>query len=378
MDEMERMRRISQQREAYLEQKRQKIRQRQRYVRRLKFFLVVGACVVGASLIAILLLVMFQKPSKQEDFLQQTEKVESNDWHMEETENTQESVSESPYVTVGDAVFLSGFEAKETSATLPLPTGSDELISEYALLINENTNEIVAQKNAKERVNPASMTKILTILVAAEHVENMEAKVEITREVTDYVYVNDCSAVGYEVGEKAPVKDLFYGTILPSGADAAVTLAKYVSGSQEAFVDLMNEKIKELGLSETSHFTNCVGLYDENHYCTIYDMAMILKAALQNDFCRDVLSAHTFTTTKTKQHPKGITVSNLFLRRIEDRDSGGLVVGAKTGFVNQSGSCAASYQISDSGTPYICVTAKSSSSWQCIYDHVYIYKNYAS
>ena len=110
----------------------------------------------------------------------------------------------------------------------------------------------------------------------------------------------------------------------------------------DAFVDMMNEKLAELGLSDTAHFTNCVGLYDENHYCSIYDMAMILKAAVENDLAREVLTAHTYTTSATEQHPEGITISNWFLRRIEDKDTKGTVVCAKTGFVAQSGNCAAS------------------------------------
>ena len=176
--------------------------------------------------------------------------------------------------------------------------------------------------------------------------------------------------------EKVTVRDLFYGTILPSGADAAVGLATYVAGSHEAFVDMMNEKLDELGLSETSHFTNCVGLYDENHYTTPYDMAVILKAATDNEWCRQVLSEHIYTTEKTKQHPDGLRISNLFLRRIEDKDTHGTVLCAKTGFVSQSGSCAASMATDKNGTEYLVVTAGSTSSWRCIYDHVDIYTQY--
>lgn len=146
----------------------------------------------------------------------------------------------------------------------------------------------------------------------------------------------------------------------------------------DAFVDMMNEKLAELGLSDTAHFTNCVGLYDENHYCSIYDMAMILKAAVENDLAREVLTAHTYTTSATEQHPEGITISNWFLRRIEDKDTKGTVVCAKTGFVAQSGNCAASYEETDSGKHYICVTANAHSSWRCIYDHVAVYQEYTN
>lgn len=255
---------------------------------------------------------------------------------------------------------------------------SDNVISEHAILIDESTDTIVASKGAKERISPASMTKVLTILVAAEHIteEQLDDTFTMTTDITDYSYVNDCSNVGFLVDEEVKVRDLFYGTILPSGGDAAVGLATYVAGSHEAFVDLMNEKLEELGLSDTAHFTNCVGLYDANHYCTIYDMAVIMKAAIQNELCLEVLSEKCYTTASSTEHPEGITISNWFLRRIEDKETGGEVIGAKTGYVVQSGSCAVSYQLSDDGTPYICATAGSTSSWRCIYDHVEIYTRY--
>ena len=249
-------------------------------------------------------------------------------------------------------------------------------MSTRALLIDWDTRSVVAQRGAGDRINPASMTKILTLLVAAEHVTDLDDTFTITREITDYSYSNDCSAVGFDDGETVTVRDLLYGTILPSGADAAAGLAFYVSGSLEGFVDLMNQKLEELGLSDTAHFTNCVGLYDENHYCTLYDMAEILGAAIDNELCREVLSAHTYTTSATEQHPEGLLISNWFLRRIEDKDTHGTVLCAKTGYVVQSGNCAASYSISNSGKQYICVTADAHSSWRCIYDHVAVYQEY--
>ena len=257
---------------------------------------------------------------------------------------------------------------------------SDKVISSHGILVNADTDIIVASKGAKERVSPASMTKVLTVLVAAEHVseEQLDDTFTMTIDITDYSFVNDCSNAGFLVDEKVPVRDLFYGTILPSGGDAAVGLATYVAGSHEAFVDMMNEKLEELGISDSAHFTNCVGLYDENHYCTMYDMAIIMKAAMENELCREVLSTKCYTTTPTTEHPEGITISNWFLRRIEDKDTHGEVLGAKTGFVAQSGSCAVSYQEFPDGSSYICATAGSTSSWRCIYDHVEIYTTYVS
>ena len=236
---------------------------------------------------------------------------------------------------------------------------------------------VVAGKNAHEKMYPASMTKIMTALVACEQITDPDEKVIMTIESTDYAYANDCSSAGFLVDEELTVRDLLYGTILPSGGEAAHALALHVAGSQEAFVELMNQKVEELGLSETTHFENCVGIFSKENYSTCHDMAMILKAAVENDLCREILSAKRSTTSQTAQHPEGINLSNLFLRRIEDKETGGDVLCAKTGFVNQSGSCAASYFVSKDGVPYFCVTGKSTSSWRAIYDHVYLYSTYA-
>ena len=268
------------------------------------------------------------------------------------------------------------FAPHETDATIQL---GEDFASQYAVVIDTEDGSIVAEKNADTVISPASMTKILTLLVAAEHLENLEDTVTITIDITDYCYTNDCSVVGFALDEVVPVRELLYGTILPSGADAALALAKYVAGSQEAFVTLMNEKLEELGLSDTAHFTNCVGLYNEAHACTVTDMALILKAAMENDLCQEVLSAHTYETAPTTQHPEGQILSNWFLRRIEDKDTGGIeVTGAKTGYVVESGNCAASCGETADGRRYICVTADAYSSWRAIYDHVALYKTYCS
>lgn len=256
-----------------------------------------------------------------------------------------------------------------------------EFPSSYAVLIDLDSHEILAEKGADTVIYPASMTKVLTVLVAAEAIEesDLDQTFAMTREITDYCYVNGCSVVGLMVDETVTVRELFYGTILPSGADAAVGLATYVAGSHEAFVDMMNDKLEELGLSDTAHFTNCVGLFDENHACTVSDMAVILEAALDNDLCREVLGAHTYETAPTTDHPEGQILSNWFLRRIEDKDTGSLtVMGAKTGYVVESGSCAASWAQDTDGHRYLCVTADASSSWQAIYDHADLYKTYCS
>lgn len=277
-------------------------------------------------------------------------------------------------------------EAYEAVSTASTTGFADSVTSEYGIVIDVENGAILAQRNAKAGMSPASMTKVLTILTAADALgiggedwaDNpiLDDSFEITIDITDYSFVNRCSNVGFDVGERVTVRDLFYGTILPSGADAALGLACYVAGSHEAFVELMNQKLNELGLSGSTHFTNCVGLYDREHYSTVYDIAVILKTAADNPFCRDVLSAHTYNTAANDRHPEGLLVSNWFLRRIEDKDTHGEVICAKTGYVNQSKSCAASLAADVHGKEYICVTAGAGGSWPCINDHVALYQTW--
>lgn len=353
-------------------------KQRQEEQRRLmKKLLPLGVGAIGVLVVVIVAVVaLLRKPEANETQLQAQIETPVEQPTVEETieMSTEEESSEEETSTVEEAPIL--YEFVSTSKTAAIY--SEEVISSHAILVDESTDTIIASKNAKERISPASMTKVLTVLVAAEHItkEQLDDTFTMTLDITDYAYVNDCSSVGFLAGEKVTVRDLFYGTILPSGGEAAVGLATYIAGSHEAFVDMMNEKLDELGLSDTAHFTNCVGLYDKEHYCTVYDIAVIMKAAIQNEMCREFLSAHTYTTTPTTEHPEGITVSNWFLRRIEDKDTGGEVICAKTGYVLQSKSCAVSYGSFAGGTSYICVTVGASSSWRCIYDHVEIYNRY--
>lgn len=388
-EDADRIKRRKERMEKMRQEKRRQMKRR-KAMKRMIPLAALGVLVVGISLV----LVNRLGEKKQEKVLASNTNVgrslQTNILNQTEYENTNaETVEEkdrTETLTNREIPLSAKKEKKEPVVYSFEPTAetvsiyNEEIISENAILVDESTGKIVASKKAKERISPASMTKVLTILVAAENLtkEQLDDTFVITREITDYGYVNDLSAVGFLDGEKVTIKDLFYGTILPSGADAAIGLATYVAGSQEAFVEMMNEKLKELGLADTSHYTNCVGLYDKEHYSTVYDMAVIMKAAVENEFCKKVLSEHNYTTASTTEHPEGINISNWFLRRIEDKDTGGEVLCAKTGYVMQSKNCAVSYGTFADGSPYICVTAGSSSSWRCIYDHVEIYNQYVS
>ena len=392
-------------------QKRQEIRQKRQQQRLLEQRLKM-ASLAGVAIILIVLIIFIQKVNKspenegimaagqnlsagleEESGIEYAANSEIGGFNNDNSENgilNNDDLENTDAVITGDGETNGGNETENpanadiggnssyiyTSTENTLYLG-DEINSSNAIFIDLETGNILADKGAKQRIVPASMTKVLTLLVAAENIDNLDDTFQITSDITDYSFVNGCSNAGFEKEEVVTVRDLLYGTNLPSGADAALGLATYVAGSQEAFVELMNKKLEELGLSETAHFTNCIGLYDENHYCTAYDMAVIMNAALNNEICREVMSAHTYNTSITEQHPEGILLSNWFLRRIEDKDTGGEVICGKTGYVNESGSCAVSYGTDERGRSYICVTINAKGKWKCIYDHVALYKKFS-
>jgi len=328
--------------------------------------IMIGAA-VGILLVLLFLLISAVKScaSQKEDAVPEEVPIETVAALEEENPSVEAPVEEPVEETKNYS-----FTTAQTLGAIP-----SEVVSKYIAIIDCDTNTILGGKEIRTRMNPASMIKILTVLTAMDYVENMEDTVEITIDITDYTFTNGCSVVGYGWGDTPTVEELFYGTIVPSGADAAIALAKYCAGSQEAFVELMNEKAKELGLTDT-HVTNCVGIYDENQYSTVYDIAVILRTAMDDSFLRNVLVQHKYLTAPTKDNPDGILLSNWFLRRIEDFDTHGTVEGAKTGYVDESGSCAASFATDKNGKTYLCVTSGSTTSWRCVHDHINLYCEY--
>ena len=317
---------------------------------------------VAATLIVV---VVFLAASKMKTKNKDTE-TESQTAVSEEivTENTEETEKVEIY------------RAESTPQTVEI---GEAIESPHAILIDEQAKTIVAQKNPYEKMYPASMTKVMTVLVACENIspEDLDKTVPVSREATDYSYVNGCSAAGFDENEQVTVRDLLYGTILPSGGEAAYQLALYIGGSMESFVAMMNDKAQQLGLAQTTHFANSVGIFDEQNYTTAYDMAVIMETALSNEMSREVITTHVYKTSVTEQHPEGITLVNKFFRKIKDENCGGTVLGAKTGFVNESGNCAVSYEQSASGRTYICVTGGAHGAMNCVQNHEAIYSAYA-
>ena len=274
-------------------------------------------------------------------------------------------------------------DTPETPAPASLSTETDatqtldlELYSEHAILIDLETNTVIAEKDPDAKIYPASMTKVMTALVACEQITDWDATFTMTQAIIDPLFLSDATMAGFVNGEEVSMTDLVYGALLPSGAEATEALAQTIAGSTEGFVALMNEKAAELGLTNT-HFVNDSGLHDENHYTTVREMAVILEAAMANERCRAALSAVSYTSAPTTQNPEGVAMINKFLYRIVQYKLGDAVVeGAKTGFTSQAMNCCASFGIAANGKPVVCVTAHAWTGDFCVEDHVALYTTY--
>lgn len=263
-------------------------------------------------------------------------------------------------------------QASEETKTLDL-----ELYSSSAVLVDVQTGAVLAEKNMDEKIYPASMTKVMTLLVAAENLPDLDAAFTMTQAIIDPLYLAGASMAGYVNGETVTMRDLLYGAVVPSGAEATEALAQAVAGGEEAFVAMMNEKAAALGLTNT-HFMNTSGLHDENHYSTVREIALILQAAMENETCAKILSAENYRASETEQHPDGLAMTNKFLYRVHHEYAlgGAEITAAKTGYTAEAMNCCASAGKTPDGRSVICVTANAWTGEFCIEDHIALYTKY--
>lgn len=248
--------------------------------------------------------------------------------------------------------------------------------SKYCILVDAQTNEIIAGTGYDKKMYPASLTKLMTLLVAVENVEDTKATFKFTSEILDPLIEDDASRVGFEAGEKVSVKDMLYGAILSSGADATTGLALTVSDSEKDFAALMNEKAAELGMENTT-FVNASGLYDKKHVSTCEDMAVLMEAILANKTCKKIISTEKYTTASTEEHPDGIEIYSIAFQNIYNygQDPDFAISGAKTGYTDEAGTLLASY-LEYEGKNYIAITAKAQTQDQAVLDTEYLYHTY--
>jgi len=210
----------------------------------------------------------------------------------------------------------------------------DQLYSQAAILINEDTGEVLLQKNADQRMNPASTTKIMTALLALEY-GNINAIVTIPKEAADIPL--DSSVVPVTVGEEMTFKDLLYGFMLKSGNDAGNAIAVIIAGSVDAFVDMMNERAAELGCTNT-HFVNPHGYTAEGHYTSARDMALITQAAMKHAMFRKIVSVGEYPMYAGQDKETIIRNSNMLVT-YGSKYRYKYATGVKTGTTSAAGQC---------------------------------------
>lgn len=257
---------------------------------------------------------------------------------------------------------------------------TSEINSRNAILLDLASGQILAEKFPDEKIAPASLTKMMTAIVVIEHYEDLEIMIEMPNDMYTYLIEQNASVAGFLAGEKVKILDLLYGVLLPSGADACISLARSVAGTEANFAKLMTEKAHQIGAQNTN-FVNSTGLDDENHYTTVRDLSKILSYGLQNSTFRSIFTAKSHTTSPTNKHPHGITVYNTTFKAFE---RAGLddpyVKGGKTGFTGNACLCLASLAMKN-GREYILVTvgagnSNSSKGTQHVKDASLIYSRY--
>ena len=235
------------------------------------------------------------------------------------------------------------------------------LYSKSAVLLDLDTGEIAAQKKSQERIYPASLTKMMTVLLVLENGEDLNKQVRLSEDIFPELYEEGASMAGFLPGEHASVRDLLYGAMLPSGGECCKALAEEVAGSEEKFADLMNKKAEELGMKHT-HFVNSTGLPDKKHYTTTRDLARLLEYAWENGDFRAIFTTRSYTVPPTDGHPEGFTFSSLMFQEMEQSGAASdYILGGKTGYTSEAGLCLASVGTAGDKT-YALITAKADGS----------------
>ena len=211
-----------------------------------------------------------------------------------------------------------------------------DISSKNAVLYNMDSGEVIYEKNSDEKVSIASLTKIMTALVTIENVDNLDKQVILTKE--DFAGLIEANAVqaGFTNGEVVTYKDLLYGLLLPSGADAAKAIARNVGGTEENFINKMNEKAKELNLKNTK-FSTVIGLDDKNNYSTAKEVSIIFKEALKSKTFKEIITTKEYQTSDGKLTFKSTIQSNAKRYEIDIP----YVLGGKTGTTSDAGLCLA-------------------------------------
>lgn len=283
--------------------------------------------------------------AEQEDAGEQTSEVtEQTEAQQEQTGEAQQE-TDPPATTPatlpsdfdGDASVAMGSHSLDANTPVIAP-GAIETQVKAAVAYEVGTDTLVYADRPDERLYPASMTKILTCLVALEQCD-LDEIVTVDGSAIEYLDIGGSEAE-LQDGEQMSMRDLLYCLMVKSANDAAVTIAAHLAGSEEAFVQQMNQKAAELGCTNT-HFVNAHGLHDDNHYTTARDMAKIMAACIQNEmFCQ--LYSETYyavPATNLSEERELYTTNYLMSEALNQNYYDSRVLGGKTGFTTPAGRC---------------------------------------
>lgn len=266
---------------------------------------------------------------------------------------------------------------------------ASEISSTNVALVDLSSNKIIASRQSGKAsiVYPASLTKVMTLIVVYENLKSNNAlneQLTLSEAVVNKMIEQDSSGYGFKAGEILTVNELIHAVMLYSDGTACITLAEYISGSEAKFVELMNAKATEMGLQNTN-FTNCTGLHNASHYSTAQDLAAIMSYAMKNTFCANVITAKSY---KLGSHfrPDGngpYTMYNQFLIGSLKVDSAYpvqpstcTILGGKTGLTDEAQYCLVTYARTKDGKEYVLVTCKAASATLRNQDHINILNKY--
>jgi D-alanyl-D-alanine carboxypeptidase (penicillin-binding protein 5/6) len=244
-----------------------------------------------------------------------------------------------------------------------------KLKSPNAILLDLDKEKILVEQNSSERIYPASLTKIMTAILAIENTPDLNQTLTFSSDLFQDLYLQNASIAGFQPGEEVKYKDALYGILLPSGAECCLVFAESIAGSESAFADMMNQTADELGMKNT-HFRNTTGLHDEGHYSTVEDISILLRYALKNEIFRNVFTSSRYSTTPSNCHPDGFTFYSTMFKYMDSAEvTGGEILGGKTGYTDKAGLCLASLARVN-GSEYILVTAHADGTHQTEQFHI--------
>ena len=201
---------------------------------------------------------------------------------------------------------------------------SSELYSKNYILIRQKDSKVMLKEREEEAIAPASLTKLMTVYTALQHIDEEQA-----------------SMAGFLPDEEVTYEDLIYGALLPSGADACMTLAISLYGSEDAFVAEMNAQAEKLKLKQT-RFQNCTGLDEAGHVSSVRDIAWILDEALKLPKFAEAFHATNYVMAPSNMHPEGMTIYSTMRMTMDQNElSQDDILGGKTGYTKKAGLCLA-------------------------------------